>query len=261
MKIAYIGLSLLIAGKLCASYFDVDAPLHIEIQKNRDTILSEHLSSGDELHPIVEEFRTRILASNEPIDFHQGKRISADTEFTEWYLIRPLFAYYVEDPAESNLSEFEDICERWICRTQIGILIKIATYEKLKRSSEALDLDWAARDLIFAAQTEYAYYEEALASPELIGVLAGEEFSQNEVEIIKRSESDDNRLYYERMIKSAGKRDFVEMRKIHRDAMRIKTADNNENLVFKAMWPNWPGLLNKIQPVRAGQPDNPPVKL
>jgi effector-binding domain-containing protein len=257
MKIGYIVLSLLIAGKLCANCVGADNSVQKEIQKNRDLILSENLSVDEGLHPMVEEFRKRIFKSNEPLDFHEGQRILADTEFLEWYLVRPLFAHYVQNPTKENLSEFEHLCKRWKCRSQLGILIKLATYNKLKETIDngsigAFDTSWAARDLASAAQTEYSYYLEALASPELMEIIVTEDkLSKHEIETIKRSESYENRLHYKRIIESAKDRDITKMMQIHEEAMQIKTTDNNKDLVFKMMWPNWPMLLNKIQPVGA----------
>jgi len=97
-------------------------------------------------------------------------------------------------------------------------------------------------------------YLEALESPELLGVLAGDELSETEIKIIKKSESSENRHYYKRMIDFARDRDIAGMRKVDREAVQIKMADDNSNFVFKVMWPHWPALLDKIQPVGAGQP-------
>lgn len=255
MKFTHMALSLVMASKLCAGYFDADNPIQNEIQKNRDLILSENLSVEEGLHPMVEEFRIEILDADEPLDFHDGSRITANTEFLEWYLIRPLFGYYVEDPTGSNLSEFEHICNRWLCRSQSGILIKLATYEKLKQKIEGdsiavVGTDWATRDLAFVAETEYGFYLEALASPELMQIIATEaKLSVDEIETIRNSEPYENRLHFKRMIEAAKSRDIEKMKKIHKEALRIKSANDDKNLVFKVMWPNWSLLLNKIQQI------------
>ena len=253
MKFTHISLSLLMTFKLCAGYFDTANSIQSEIQKNRDFILSEVFSVEEGLHPIVEEFRVQILDADEPLDFHEGKQIKAETDFLEWYLIRPLFEYYVRDPTGANLSEFEHICNMWVCRSQLGILIKLATYEKLKKKIEgdsiaALDTGWAVRDLALAAETEYGYYLEALASPELMQIIVTDDkLSAHEIKMIQDSERYENRLHFKRMIEAAKSRDIAEMAEIQREAVRIKSAGDDKNLVFKVMWPNWSFLLNKIQ--------------
>ncbi|MGB0744517.1 MAG: hypothetical protein ACPGSB_08320, partial [Opitutales bacterium] len=186
MKIPHIALLLLSALNLYAGYFDPDSPLPREIQKNKELIKSEDLSSEEGLHLIVEEFKYRILKATEPVDFHSGKRIKAKTEFIEWHLLRPLFRYYEQNPTKSNLSEFIDVCEKWHCRTNLDIILKLATYNRLKEELEeasfgVVDLDWALRDLKAAAETEYSYYLEVLESPRILGVLAGDELSKTEI--------------------------------------------------------------------------------
>ncbi len=253
MKIPHIALLLLSALNLYAGYFDPDSPLPEEIQKNKDLIQSEDLSREDGLHPAVEEFRNRILKATEPVDFHPSRRITAETELIEWYLVRPLFRHYEQNPTKSNLTEFIVVCDAWHCRTNIGILIKLTTYNLLKEKIEeapleAMGLDWALRDLKAAAETEYSYYLEALESPEILGALANDELSEAEINIMKKSESFENRQHFKRMIDFARDRDIAGMRKVDREAAQIKTADDNANMVFKAMWPYWPSLLDKIQP-------------
>jgi hypothetical protein len=253
MRISHIALLILSALNLYAVYFDPASPLPKEIQKNRDLILSENLTLEDELHPIVKEFKERILSATKPVDFHPSRRITAETEFIEWYLVRPLFRHYEQNPTKSNLTEFIDVCDAWHCRTNIGILIKLATYNRLKEKIEeapleVMGLDWALRDLKAAAETEYSYYLEALESLEILGALASDELSEAEINIMKKSESFENRQHFKRMIDFARDRDIAGMIQVDREAAQIKTADDNANMVFKAMWPYWPALLDQIQP-------------
>ena len=167
MKISLTAFLLLSTLNLYADYFDPASPLPKEIQKNKDFLQSEDLSSEDGLHPIVEEFRNRILKSTEPVDFHSGRKLTADVELIEWHLIRPLFSYYENNPTKSNISEFIDVCEAWKCRTNLDIFLKLATYNRLKdkigdESVGIMSLDWALRDLGSVAETEYSFYLEAL---------------------------------------------------------------------------------------------------
>lgn len=215
--------------------------------------------SGED-DPIIKEFRVKVSGEEGILDFHPKASITSESLFIEYNLFRALFQIYVENPTESNVTEFEEALHKWRNRSFSGMLIKTVYIERLKENpdfdrSRDLDTRCLLRDLPFVVETQTKYYEEiknALGDSEKLSRLLESEVSELELRITKleEKESKENILFYVEMLKYAKDQDLEKMIELDEKVTDYIIASNPiGNPALRIGWPRWAVLIERIQQV------------
>jgi len=249
---------LAVNGAWCSTLFPENLSISEAVSASEREISRIDPFESGEHNPIIQDFRVRILQEDQIVDFHVNSPITIGTVFPEWNLLRPLFQFYVENPTEANVSEFESILRKWKNRHFTGMLIKTEYLKRLQEnpafdSTRALDLDFFYRDLPHVAQTEKEFYEEfvaALDDQEKLSRLL-EPNHKLDAKRTKERESKENITYFVKMLDYAEEQNLKEIIELDERVIDIAIASrkNDRNYALRYCWPTWTRLIKRIQQV------------